>query len=440
MKEKIENNMGTFMGLAQLDLSDLSSKVPISMKILRSTLHFTYHVLPPVSENTKENSEPMQEKIEENCVKFTDIESIMIIPTGFLIDLKTEYMKLVLDNDSTETIAEILKEYPKKMIGINFPVKTEYTYNDKKIVNAESNSISTKFNRIDGITKEIRIHIDQNTIIEENVENSKILRSQEFSNLSCIEISLKSPILSQIKLFFEKGTQMLKYQLKSHECGFLISNIISTIFANISSSSDKNKDDENNNNFPIVLNENSKFKSRKIQGIQHDLDNLYTNSISKLITEIYNGGDYLHSPILSDLILDASINTGLKNEIFDPKYVQVLFGILAEFSKELKSLEENETAMQEYYDFISKNKEPSKLQKGVYLYDLYRKIPNLLLYLRNQISLRNVIPEISIFKAQLDILLSLAGAKDSVVSFMASMTLRILLKVFFLKIYQKKYS
>ena len=68
-----------FKGYRQVDLSDSSSKIPVSLQLLRSALIIGY---------TKMQGEA--EKVKRYTIRYCDIESIIPISTGLLINTKVE--------------------------------------------------------------------------------------------------------------------------------------------------------------------------------------------------------------------------------------------------------------------------------------------------------------------------------------------------------------
>ncbi len=74
--------MRTFEGLRQLDLEDLSSKIPVSVRLLRSALLVTYQSLAKGTDG-KDITKESQYKM-----RYMNIDSIIVIPTGLVIDRK----------------------------------------------------------------------------------------------------------------------------------------------------------------------------------------------------------------------------------------------------------------------------------------------------------------------------------------------------------------
>ena len=61
--------------------------------------------------------------------------------------------------------------------------------------------------------------------------------------------------------------------------------------------------------------------------------------------------------------------------------------------------------------------------------NMYRRLPIFLYYLRAHICIRLGLTELATYQKQLEILMSLAGSKDPLVSFMASLCLKCFLRV-----------
>ena len=68
---------------------------------------------------------------------------------------------------------------------------------------------------------------------------------------------------------------------------------------------------------------------------------------------------------------------------------------------------------------------------GKALLQMYGKIPPLLAVLRTVMLLRPIYPDVPSFANKFDNLLELTKSKDSILSFMASLTIRTLVRVYF---------
>eukprot|EP00826_Nyctotherus_ovalis_P015407 TRINITY_DN14374_c0_g1_i1.p1 TRINITY_DN14374_c0_g1~~TRINITY_DN14374_c0_g1_i1.p1 ORF type:complete len:142 (+),score=21.14 TRINITY_DN14374_c0_g1_i1:2-427(+) len=112
---------------------------------------------------------------------------------------------------------------------------------------------------------------------------------------------------------------------------------------------------------------------------------------------------------------------------YDPKFVSALFELLAKHVEILKNVEADPNSYKEYLSYQPGSDEDSV---GKEVFEIYHGIPPLLSLVKNCLFWRYSLPEPAIFKNQIEILLALAGSKNSVVSVMASFTLRSLLKVY----------
>ena len=338
------------------------------------------------------------------AIRYIDIEAVMIIPTGFLIDKKLEYIKLIVDNDSTQEITDLIKSIPQKSLGLSIPIRSEYSYIEKKIMDVEDYTIMASIKLANNSVKQIRIHVDSNSILEENIENNKILRVKELSSVYGIKVK-RELTKDYLKLYFQGGITF-EYQAEKHILNYLLARIMSLIVS---------KED---NTMPIIVREKT-ILQKKIQGA--DTDGTYESNVVKNICEQSN---IESSNILDSLILDAALNIG-KVQAYDAKFVQTLFEITSKYAKELKNLEEDEVCMAEYEKMIESSDNP----KPKTLLNLYRKLGPLLYLIRLYLASRTSIMDITVFQRYLDILLILSSSKESIISFLTSLTIRALVKV-----------
>ncbi len=310
-----------------------------------------------------------------------------------------------------EAIIDQVRTNPKKYLGITMPIKSEYSYLEKKVVDVEEFSVTAKSKRADGINKETIIHVDHSSIVEEDADTSNILRTQDISTLTGARVKRKTKAPDTLKLTFSQGPAF-RYHLRSYELDYLLANVLSSVLSK-----------EDVDAAPILLRENAPKKLRII-GIPPDADTTYEISLNRAIAEACGCKD-LMSETFESLLMEAALNVRPKD--YDPKFVATLFGALGELAQTLRGLETDEEAKKEYAEFLGKRPE---LAKGRSLLRMYRELPVFLYYLRSHICIRAGLTELSVYQKQLEILLSLAGSRDPLVSFMASLALRAFLRVY----------
>lgn len=372
-----------------MELTDLSSKVHVSLELLHSALLISY-------------SSANSSRTQNTVVRYVDIDAVMIIPTGFLIDRKLEYIKLIVDNDSTQEITEAIRSIPLKSLGLNVAVRPEYSYLEKKIIDVEDYTILVAVRTADGTARDIRIHVDSNSVVEENVVNNKILRVKELSALFAIKVK-REAIKDKLKLYFQ-GDVTFRYEVKRSVLNYLLARIMSSILS---------KED---NQIPVIVRERAALQTR-IQGMGADSDGTYESYMAKAIHDSYSAED-LSAHSFDLLVLDAALN--VSGKAHDARLVQTLFEAASKCAKELRRLETGETCSA---------KAVLEDADAKALLSLYRKLPPMLYLLRLYLISRSSTIELGAFQKYLATLLLLASSKESIVSFLASLAIRALVKV-----------
>ncbi len=78
---------GQYEGFRQLVVSDISTKIPVSIRVLRSALHITYE-RDAYRNLYAESQEELKRDQRSYAIRYVDIDSVVVLPTGFLVDAK----------------------------------------------------------------------------------------------------------------------------------------------------------------------------------------------------------------------------------------------------------------------------------------------------------------------------------------------------------------
>jgi len=323
---------------------------------------------------------------------------------------------------ASQQIIDLLKELPKKFLGINLQFKIEQNCTEEKLLEIDDFSITTNAKKFGGFSKNLRIHTGPSSLLEEDLKDNRI--TLKFPLFSIIEILVKNkPDTVTLKLIQNHGNQYKISNLKPQEADYLISNILYAI---------QTKDDMDTLIPPIYIEPTE--QSMKIHAMNGEIVPNFENSLKKELEDLIGKGNILDTK-LRDLILDAALNMSFKSFGYDQKFMSVLFGILADLTQVLLKFENDPIAQENYKNFLKTKtaiSEPisEKMDSGKLLFEVSRRIPILLSLIKNYLLWRTAIPEISVLQKQIEILTSLASCRhNSIISIMASLTLRNLLKV-----------
>lgn len=77
-----------FKGHRQTDLSDTSPLIPVTLQVLRSALVVEWN------KPSEKSGEDTDEKVKKHVIRYTDIDSLVELPTGFLINTKVKITQL----------------------------------------------------------------------------------------------------------------------------------------------------------------------------------------------------------------------------------------------------------------------------------------------------------------------------------------------------------
>ncbi len=224
---------------------------------------------------------------------------------------------------------------PKKQLGIALRVKSEQSYLQKKVVDIDDYSVSAKTERADGAAREVCIHVDATSVIEEDPSNSSILRSQELGSMTYTKVKRRAGKLDVLKLCFSQGPN-LRYPLQPHELDYFLSNILASILTK-----------EGADSIPVLLRAGSRGRL-KVWAIPADSDFAYESSLNGALCEACYGcaAKELLTPGFESLLVEAAFN--LKPKDYDFKLVSALFSALGELAQTIRSLETSTDAMKDY--------------------------------------------------------------------------------------------
>ena len=213
------------------------------------------------------------------------------------------------------------------------PIKTEYSYLEKKVTDVEEYSVTARTKRADGVIKETIIHVDTNSIVEEDADNSNILRTQEVASLTFAKIKRKGNKPDLLKLYFAQGPT-LRYRLRAHELDYLLANVLSSVLSK----------EDSEQQVPLMFRDDANTRL-KVNGIPSDADTTYEASLNRALGDAC-GAKELASESFAGLLMEAALN--LKPRDYDGKFVAVLFGVLGELAQSLRALESDALCLKEY--------------------------------------------------------------------------------------------
>eukprot|EP01022_Parablepharisma_sp_SALTPOND_P011489 TRINITY_DN147_c0_g1_i1.p2 TRINITY_DN147_c0_g1~~TRINITY_DN147_c0_g1_i1.p2 ORF type:complete len:525 (+),score=74.54 TRINITY_DN147_c0_g1_i1:2885-4459(+) len=410
----------SFKGHRQVDLGDPSSKIPVTVQVLKSVI---------LVEHTEDSSEEESKKRKKHCIRYNEIDCIIPTASGILIGTKVrlslnkehqmEYEKYVFANEAAAAFIDLLKEIPKKTLSTLLTFKPEQSYAEEKLMEQDEFAIPLKVYKYAGLEKSLRLHVNANSFLEEDVKDNRVVLKYLLTSLSCIKV-IRKKAHNTVVLCQAHGMQY-KYHMKPHEADYLLANILHAI---------QTKDDTDFY-VPLVLLESADF-AMKIHALIGEMDSSFEGSLKKEIEEVAAHGDILDTKVRNS-ILDAALNANFKSLGFDHKFVALLFALLADLAQILLKLENDPTAISSYEEYLAFLPKPEPesmpMDTGKLMYEVSQRIPPLLAVIRNCLFWRSSLPDIPTFQKQIEVLLSLSGSKNSVVSIMSALTLRSLLKV-----------
>ena len=405
-----------YIGFKQINFSDSSSKVPISLVVLKSALHIKI-----LHEKSGEEEKKAKEEKELNYrIRFLDIESIISHPTGFIIDKKYEKEKLIFDSDSLGPISAELKKTSEDILKLELTFKGEESFLEKKII--EPNEFATPAKAIKlGMNTDIdsRLHVDVNNLLEEDIKTMKIMKSQELSTLIGAKVVRHcSKTKDDVVKLNYPHLKSDNYKMRSQELDYLLSSLMYSAMT---------KDDLDN--IPMIIMGPGSYKA-KIYGLPIE-NEIYEGSLVKEINDIVGALPDNEIGLTDDrfasLILEAALNGKFRNQgTAEAKLVQNVFRLYQDYSVQIKKSEESPDIVTSYFAYLL-NKDNSDTP-GKALFLLYSRLLPLLALGRILLSSRITIPDIATFQKQLMILLDLTQVKNSLVSFFSSLVIRTMLK------------
>ena len=324
-------------------------------------------------------------------------------------------------SESEGAVIDLLKEIPKKNVGISLAFKAEQSYTEEKLAEPEEFSVTAKLRKFGGVEKTVRLHVNTISFMEEDVKDGRVILKQALASLMFIKIKKETGGMNTLKLCLPHSVQY-KCRLRTHELDFIVSSILHSLQTK----------DESDYYVPFIMLESAEL-STKVYGLSGDVDSAFENSLKKEIEEATGQGELLDQRV-KDLMFDAAFNANFKSSGFDGKFLALLFALLADLSQILLKLEKDPLALQSYEDFIAKpssagEKKEEAADSGRVLQQVYLRLPPLLTVIKNMLFWRVALPDIPAFQKQIETLIALSGCRNAVVAINASLALRSLLKV-----------
>ncbi len=267
----------------------------------------------------------------------------------------------------------MLKEIPKKNVGVMLTFKTEQSYAEEKVAEAEEFAVTACVKKFGGLEKSVRLHVNTTAFLEEDVKDCRVILKQSLASIMFIKIKRKGAGMNTLKLGLPHRVEY-RCRLPTHELDYIVSNILHSLQTR----------DESDYYVPFIMLEPAEL-STKVYGLGGDVDSAFENSLKKELEQATAQGDIL-DPRVRDLMFDAAFNANFKSSGFDAKFLALLFALLADMSQILFKLEGDPAALQ-------------------------------------------ALPELPAFQKQAETLIALSGSKNSVVAINAALALRSLLKV-----------
>jgi hypothetical protein len=307
----------------------------------------------------------------------------------------------VLNEKGRIEFREGLQEMAKNMLLMNIEVKEEIAYDNERV--EETFALTKKTKKFAGVEKMLRIYVCGNELIEKDIKNNIIIFRYPLNSIGYIKVKHKKEY-AVLRLY---SSHEVRYKLKLnyYEADYLLSSILHGIQVNEGSDS----------YIPSIFIEPANL-SLKVHGHSIDVDSVFEIPLKKELEEALKEKNKL-DPKLKELIFDAALNMTFRGIEYDSKFVNTLFDLLAIYTEAIKKIESDPNSYEEYLTYQS-NKE---------VFEIYQGIPPLLTVIRNCLFWRTTLPDT--FKTQIEILLALAGSKNSAVSIMASLTLKSVIKV-----------
>lgn len=317
----------------------------------------------------------------------------------------------MFDEAGKNEFRDRLVEMAKNALLLAIDTKGEVTYVHEKIIEPDDFALNVKMRKFGGVEKELRLHVGGKEVLEEDVADGRIVYKCPLSTVAYIKVRHEDGA-SSLDFCSSHGFSY-KLSLDPYEADYLLSSVLHAI--QISEEADT---------APSVYIEPANL-AMKIHGHSVDMDSIFEVPLKKELEEALKDKD-VHNARLKELIFDASINMTLRGIEYDPKFVNALFELLAKYAETLKNVEADPNSYKEYLSY-QPGSEGNSIGKEVF--EIYQGIPPLLSLVKNCLFWRYSLPDPVIFNNQIEILLALAGSRNSVVSVMASFTLRSLLKV-----------
>ena len=264
--------------------------------------------------------------------------------------------------------------------------------------------------------KYLRIRIDGNFFVEEELKENKVIMKQDLTNVICIQIKRYPEDMCAFYLCFPHNVTC-KYILNFNEFGYLLSNIIH--FMQIKEEIDS---------IPLIFMHPGNVTG-KIYGFSEG-DATYEACLTKEIEE----GILIESldSRFQDLLIDAAINLNFKNVNLEGKLLGKIFEYFGNLLQIISQFENDPTSMQafkNYYSTLGKNSSEPVVASGSTLYEIYLRFTPLLIIVRYMLMWRIVLPEKPIFEKQIDTFLALSRSQDPIMSILSSFALRTLFRV-----------
>ncbi len=340
-----------------------------------------------------------------------------------------EYEKYVFPNELEVSIVDLLKEMPKKHVGLTLEFKSEQNYVEDKLVEPEEFPVTAKLRKFGGLERTVRFHVNNTTFMEEDVKDGRVVLRQILTSIVFVSIKRKEGGMGVLKIRLPHNVKY-KCCLKTYELDYVLSNILHSLQTR----------DETDCSLPYIMLEPTDM-SIKVYGLNGEVDSIFENSLKKEIEEA-SSGDIL-DPRVKDLMLDAAFNANFRSSGFDSKFLALLFALLVDLSQVLFGLEGDPAALRAYEEYVKvtggkkkahaygskEETEKLKADPGRFLGEVYLRIPPLLTVIRNLLFWRTALPDLPAFQKQVETLIALSGSKNSIVAINGALTLRSLMKL-----------